>query len=125
MRSVMTASPKPTRLFGRLIAVLTQMLFALVIIGGTGTASAGSSTSPSGAVSEEDERPVEDERPRSGVRVCVTRTGRLGGLRHALALGKLEIPQVLMPTASVPETPSWQRPRRTAPDDDDDTTARL
>lgn len=112
-----------TSAFSRLLAWLTRLLFALVVVGGAfSTAAAAPIEGESDLFEEgEDDKTVERE-------VFTARASRQSstGKPATGAVVKIEVPRQLLPARLTPRTPPRPRVRRRRgpPDDEDDGVTR-
>jgi hypothetical protein len=123
----MFAAPKPSppqTASGsvRLLAWLTRLVFAMVVMGGvfaTASATPVAGDAEGGDLFEESEdgETVEE----TAVDARTTRQVSAGGGRRSRE--RLSVPQSLVPSVAAPVLPSWQRPRRVPPPDEDDARA--
>jgi hypothetical protein len=97
------------------MAFLARLLFALFVTGGALPAG-GPSAVHGFDIVEEDEKSTQG----SGAHVRGVRQAKRGTNRSR-GIAVLEVPTVLVPTRPTVQAPTWMRPRRTPPPDDDDT----
>jgi hypothetical protein len=101
----------------RLMACLARLLFALFVTGGALPAGGPSAVHGFDGVEEDEKTTKGASDVRAGRHVKRSRTNGSHGL------ATLEVPSVLAPTRAAPQAPTWMRPRRTLPPDDDDIAA--
>jgi hypothetical protein len=97
------------------MAFLARLLFALLVTGGA-LPTSGPSAVHGFDIVEEDEKSTQG----SSAHVRSVRQARRGlAWSHGIAV--LEVPSVLVSMRSAVQAPTWMRPRRSPPPDDDST----
>jgi hypothetical protein len=99
------------------MAFLARLLFALFVTGGALPAG-GPSAVHGFDIVEEDEKTTEG----ASAHVRAVRQAKRG-VNSSRGFTGLEVPSVLAPTHAAVQAPTWMRPRRTPPPDDDNAVA--